>query len=255
MRGEKYKIVLVTRENSHYGGLILEESKRIGLDIDLVIQQKWGKKNKIRKIKYYSKNYGVTSLLFSKLIENIDKMLLSKIKTPPKIDEIIKKYKFVSKIVPSLNGKNMLEILRSEEPDVILLGGVGIVSEKFIKCAKKCVINSHPGLVPSYRGSYVVRWAIHNNDPIGVTTHLVDIGIDSGDTLGIHKVNIPDSKSLLDIEQFVDTLRAKFLVLDTKNFLENKIFPQRQNQGHSYRPYSLMPPRKLLSTYHNIFRS
>ncbi len=41
-------------------------------------------------------------------------------------------------------------------------------------------LNAHPGLLPRYRGVDVVAWAVLNGDPVGVSVHLVDAGIDTG---------------------------------------------------------------------------
>ena len=44
-------------------------------------------------------------------------------------------------------------------------------------------INTHAGITPKYRGTHGGYWALYNSDPgrCGVTVHLVDAGIDTGD--------------------------------------------------------------------------
>ena len=44
-------------------------------------------------------------------------------------------------------------------------------------------VNAHYGLLPRYRGMNVTEWSIYHDDPIGVTVHVVDTGIDTGDVL------------------------------------------------------------------------
>src|SRR6185295_1949243 len=45
-------------------------------------------------------------------------------------------------------------------------------------------VNVHPGLLPHYRGTFPTPWCILNNETeIGVTLHVMDEGIDTGDIL------------------------------------------------------------------------
>ena len=47
-------------------------------------------------------------------------------------------------------------------------------------------INTHQGITPQYRGSHGAYWALHEDDRnhCGVTVHLVDAGIDTGNIIG-----------------------------------------------------------------------
>lgn len=65
-----------------------------------------------------------------------------------------------------------------EEDRIVLIGGAGILEESFIKDHK--VINSHPGYIPEVRGLDSLKWAIVENKPIGVTTHLIGDYVDAG---------------------------------------------------------------------------
>jgi methionyl-tRNA formyltransferase len=45
-------------------------------------------------------------------------------------------------------------------------------------------LNAHAGKLPQYRGRNIINWALINGEPeIGLTVHLVDDGIDTGDIL------------------------------------------------------------------------
>tara|TARA_R110001592_G_scaffold335117_1_gene619705 strand:- start:4818 stop:5426 length:609 start_codon:yes stop_codon:yes gene_type:complete len=59
-----------------------------------------------------------------------------------------------------------------------------LINLEFIK-NRKC-FNFHPGILPQYRGAGVYSWAIINgDDKTGITLHLIDEGIDSGDIIEI----------------------------------------------------------------------
>ena len=53
-------------------------------------------------------------------------------------------------------------------------------------------MNIHAGITPAYRGVHGLYWALVNDDAeqAGVTVHLVDKGIDTGDVLYQKKIEI-----------------------------------------------------------------
>jgi len=55
----------------------------------------------------------------------------------------------------------------------------------------KIFVNFHGGILPEYRGSCTINWAIINEEDItGVTLHLIDSGIDTGPVIDISTVKI-----------------------------------------------------------------
>jgi methionyl-tRNA formyltransferase len=69
--------------------------------------------------------------------------------------------------------------------------GTRIISKKVLQSVNVPFINIHAGITPRYRGSHGAYWALANNDKenCGVTVHLVDAGIDTGNIL--FQENIP----------------------------------------------------------------
>ena len=68
-----------------------------------------------------------------------------------------------------------------------------LIPISFIK-SRKC-FNFHPGILPQYRGAGVYSWAIINGeDKTGITLHLIDDGIDSGDIIEVRAFPIDKSK-------------------------------------------------------------
>ena len=68
------------------------------------------------------------------------------------VEHVMSKYTVPIFRVSTLNGKETLTCLDRLKLDVILLGGVGVVSAKVILRASKGVLNAHAGIVPEYRG-------------------------------------------------------------------------------------------------------
>lgn len=56
-----------------------------------------------------------------------------------------------------------------------------ILSKKIIDIPKRGFINTHPSLLPYNRGKNYNFWALVEQCPFGVSLHLVDVQVDSGD--------------------------------------------------------------------------
>ena len=61
-----------------------------------------------------------------------------------------------------------------------------ILNDNFLK-QRKCY-NFHPAILPEYRGVGAYSWVFINNEPkTGITLHLMDKGIDTGDIIEIRE--------------------------------------------------------------------
>ena len=67
----------------------------------------------------------------------------------------------------------------------MVVNGTRIISEKVLNAVNSFFINTHTGITPKYRGVHGAYWALTQDDMenCGVTVHLVDKGIDTGDIL------------------------------------------------------------------------
>ncbi len=68
-----------------------------------------------------------------------------------------------------------------------------LISEEFIAGRKKC-LNFHGGILPEYRGSGTINWAIINGEKeTGITLHEIDAQIDHGPVIDIQRIPIEDT--------------------------------------------------------------
>jgi folate-dependent phosphoribosylglycinamide formyltransferase PurN len=90
------------------------------------------------------------------------------------------------KHVASVNSAEVQAMLQEMQPQVIIVNGTRIIKPATLKATSARFINAHQGITPQYRGAHGAYWALLNNDlaHCGVTVHLVDEGIDTGDILG-----------------------------------------------------------------------
>lgn len=87
--------------------------------------------------------------------------------------------------VPSVNSPECIARLRELAPKVVLVVGTRIISRAVLSAIPAPFINYHDGITPKYRGIHGGYWAKAQRDPanFGVTVHLVDPGIDTGDVI------------------------------------------------------------------------
>ncbi len=75
--------------------------------------------------------------------------------------------------------------LRLLQPDVCVTAAFGqILSQELLDIPRLGTVNVHASLLPEYRGSSPVQWALIRGETVtGVTTMMTDKGIDTGDIL------------------------------------------------------------------------
>lgn len=111
-----------------------------------------------------------------------------------------------------------IQQLRSLAPDGIIVVAYGqILSREILQLPSKGCINVHASLLPSYRGAAPIHWAVMRGETrTGVTTMLMDEGLDTGDMLLKREVSISnvattgeihDELALVGGEILIDTLK------------------------------------------------
>lgn len=97
--------------------------------------------------------------------------------------------------VDSVNSKECIKALQEISPQIVIVNGTRIISSEVLNSIDSVFINMHAGITPKYRGCHGAYWALYNNDQenMGVTVHLVDEGIDTGNIL--YQENIAITKS------------------------------------------------------------
>jgi methionyl-tRNA formyltransferase len=87
------------------------------------------------------------------------------------------------KFVHDLNAPSTVDLVKSIQPTVTLYTGGGILRGPFLDAARRRVINAHSGPLPAIRGMNACEWSLLLKEPLAVTLHLIDEGIDTGQQL------------------------------------------------------------------------
>lgn len=91
-------------------------------------------------------------------------------------------------ITADINSPDVVSAISSAGVSRVVLAQSGIIRKKILEIPNLWIINCHPGLMPAYRGVDVVKWALLERAPLGVTLHLVDAGVDTGAILETRSV-------------------------------------------------------------------
>ncbi|RJP59873.1 MAG: methionyl-tRNA formyltransferase [Candidatus Auribacter fodinae] len=131
-----------------------------------------------------------------------------------------------------------LNDLRSLKPDLILVVAYGkILRPQFLAIPRYGCVNLHASYLPYYRGASPIHQALLNGDTeTGITTFLINEGMDSGDMILREKIVIADDETLGTLHDKLADAGAK-LLLDTVQAFSNGM-PRLYPQDHSKATYT-----------------
>ncbi len=119
--------------------------------------------------------------------------------------------------------KKTLSALKNTQADAFIVVAYGqILSSEILEMPKLGCINVHGSILPQYRGAAPIQWCLYNGDrQTGITTMLMDEGLDTGDMLLKAYTDI----SLLDnAHEIAEKLASQgaSLLIETLQKLEKK---------------------------------
>jgi methionyl-tRNA formyltransferase len=84
-------------------------------------------------------------------------------------------------VIPS-SKQRLAPLVRALEPDLVLsIGFNWKIPREVIDIPRLGIVNSHPSLLPRYRGPMPIAWAVRNGDrELGLTYHFMDDEYDTG---------------------------------------------------------------------------
>ena len=120
--------------------------------------------------------------------------------------------------------------LRVLNPDVIVVVAYGrVLPEHILSIPRFGCINVHSSLLPSYRGAAPINWAIINDEEkTGVTTMIMDAGLDTGPLLLSKEIRIEESETAGELTGRLALIGGELLKETLLNF--NEIEPREQDE-------------------------
>lgn len=152
--------------------------------------------------------------------------------TPPKVKVCAKKYNIPVYQPESFRDSKPLEIIGEYNPDVIVVAAYGKILPKSVLDAPKygCV-NIHGSLLPKYRGAAPIQQAVLNGDRVtGVTTMLMDVGLDTGDILLTEETEIGENETSGELFDRLSLLGGELIIETLEQLESGNIVPKKQDE-------------------------
>ncbi len=108
--------------------------------------------------------------------------VIGRIKLDTKLKKICRRKKIPFFIKRNINSKKTLNFIKENKCDFLIsLSYDQIFKKDILSLYKDKILNCHAGYLPFYRGRNVLNWALVNGEKyFGISTHLIDKGIDTG---------------------------------------------------------------------------
>ena len=133
----------------------------------------------------------------------------------------------------SVKTEQSLEILREYRPDLFVVVAFGhILPKRLLEMPAMGAVNLHASLLPKYRGPAPIQWAIINGESeTGVTSMLMDAGLDTGEILMADKTPIQADDTAGTLHDRLSRLSADVLKKTLAGFASETIRPMAQNHA------------------------
>jgi methionyl-tRNA formyltransferase len=159
-------------------------------------------------------------------------------KLTPSPVKILAQENNINILQPERLNDNFLNLLLPLKPDLLIVVAFGqIIPGKVLSSAKWGGINIHASLLPKYRGSAPIQWAIINNEKkTGLTTMFMDEGLDTGPILTQQEVDILEGETAGQLHDRLSSLAPGLLIKTLQGLAEGTI--KRRKQDDSLATYA-----------------
>jgi len=151
-----------------------------------------------------------------------------KILTPPPVKVLAAEHGIAVLQPNRLSDEGIFEAIEKVKPDFIIVAAFGQILPKNILDIAPC-INLHASLLPQYRGASPVQQSLLNGDEkTGVTSMLMEEGLDTGDILETIEFVIPKDMRLYALMQQLTKDACRLTLSTVRNF--KHIAPTKQDE-------------------------
>jgi len=158
--------------------------------------------------------------------------------TPPDVLQLAAQYRIPVTAARQISQPQFLQAVARMEPDLIL---VSCFPDKFpaslLNLPRYGCWNLHPSLLPRFRGPAPLFWTFREGqNDTGVTLHLMDESLDTGDILQQAPFHLADGVSGPTAEQQLAELGGELILQALAALAEGVLSPRPQPAGGSYYP-------------------
>ena len=182
--------------------------------------------------------------------------------TPPDVKVCAQRLNIPVYQPASMRSDEAFEQLAALKPDVIVVAAYGqILPKSVLDLPVYGCVNIHGSLLPKYRGASPIQQAVLNGDRVtGVTTMLMDVGLDTGDILLTKETAVGENETSAELFDRLSVLGGE-LITETLDALESgTVTPRKQDEAlatHTSKIDKSMSPVDFTATaqeVHNLIR-
>ncbi len=158
--------------------------------------------------------------------------------SPPPVKELAVSENIKVLQPEKINSPLFIEELSRLEPDIIVVVAYGkILPPRILNLPRLGCINVHASILPKYRGAAPIQWAIINGEKeTGVTTMLMDEGLDTGDIFLQERIKIEEEDNSETLAKKLSELGASLLIKTIEGLDLGNLNPVPQHGTPSYAP-------------------
>jgi methionyl-tRNA formyltransferase len=134
----------------------------------------------------------------------------------------------------SVRDPHFAERLREHPADVFVVVAFRILPPAVFTMPPQGTFNLHASLLPRYRGAAPINWCIINGEQeTGITTMLMDVGLDTGDMLVKKAIPILPDEDASSLHDRLALLGAETMAETLDLLAAGKLAPQKQDDSLS----------------------
>ena len=128
--------------------------------------------------------------------------------------------------------EEFIKYIKEMNPDIICVVAYGkILTKEILEIPEYGCINLHGSILPKYRGSAPIQWAVLNGDKTtGVTTIYMNEQMDAGDMILTRETEIGEYETTGELWERLSTIGAE-LLLETVDRIEQGTAPRIPQEG------------------------
>lgn len=155
--------------------------------------------------------------------------------TPPPVKEVALQNGIEVFQPKTLRTPEAAAVIAAAQPDFIVVAAYGkILPQAVLDIPRFGCVNLHGSLLPKYRGAAPIQWSVINGEnETGVTTMLMDAGLDTGDILYTEKTPICANETAGELFDRLAGLCPALLMRTLEDLAAGKILPQKQDESES----------------------
>jgi len=154
---------------------------------------------------------------------------------PPPVKELAERHGIPVFQPVKVRASEFVDQMRSLAPDLVVVVAFGqILPKPLLDIPRHGCINVHASLLPRYRGAAPLNWCIINGEAeTGVTTMLMDVGLDTGDMLVKMSTPIDPEEDARSLHDRLSLLGADVLDETLELLAAGRLSPEKQDDSLS----------------------